>query len=65
MLTHQQQALEQIKRDILSLDPSNRGRLLGMFFDAERRLKSLDANFDRSKIELAGLRTGAVWPPRR
>ena len=65
MLTNQQQALERIKRDILSLDPSDRGRLLGMFFDAERRLKSLDENFGRSKIELARLRSGTVWPPRR
>ena len=32
---------------------------------AERRLKSLDENFDRSKIELAELRSGAVWPSRR
>ena len=64
MLKNQQQALELIKRDILSLNPSERGRLLGMFFDAERRLKSLDENFDRSKIELARLRSGTVWPPK-
>lgn len=64
MLTNQQQELERIKRDIMSLGLSDRGRLLGMFFDAERRLKGLDENFDRSKIELAELRSGAVWPPK-
>lgn len=65
MSTNQQQELERIKCDIMSLRLADRGRLLGMFFAAERRLKSLDENFDRSKIELAQLRSGTVWPPRR
>jgi len=65
MMTNQQQALERIKREILSLDPTDRGRLMGMYFDAERRLKSLHEDLDRSKIDLARLRSGPVWPPRR
>ena len=65
MLTNQQQGLERVKRDILALHLQDQSRLLGMFFDAERRLKSLDENLDRSKIELARLRSSTVWLPRR
>ena len=64
MLTNQQQGLERVKRDILALHLQDQSRLLGMFFDAERRLKSLDENLDRSKMELARLRSSTVWPPR-
>ena len=61
----EKEQLERLKANIRILPPADRGRLMGMAFDAERRLEALHNHVDRTTIELARIRTHATDRPTR
>ncbi|MFQ5411117.1 MAG: hypothetical protein ACE5EC_02430 [Phycisphaerae bacterium] len=56
-------ALARFKDALHTLPASQQGRLAALVFDAERRMKALNEEADRTRVELARIRGKAPIEP--